>query len=43
VALGDVGTVEDVPALEHALDDPAPLARAHAAWALTSLRPASGV
>jgi epoxyqueuosine reductase len=34
VVLGNVGTVEDVPVLEHALDDPEPLVREHAAWAL---------
>jgi epoxyqueuosine reductase len=34
VVLGNVGTVEDVPALEQALADPEPLVREHAAWAL---------
>jgi epoxyqueuosine reductase len=37
VVLGNVGTGEDVPALESALDDPEPLVHAHAAWALTKL------
>lgn len=32
--LGNVGTVEDVPALQHALEEPEPLVREHAAWAL---------
>jgi epoxyqueuosine reductase len=34
VVLGNVGTVEDLPALQQALDDPEPLVREHAAWAL---------
>ena len=34
VVLGNVGTVADVPALRQALDDPEPLVRAHATWAL---------
>ena len=38
VALGNVGTVEDVAVLEQALDDPEPLVREHAAWALERLR-----
>ena len=38
VVLGNVGTVEDVPVLERALDDPEPLVREHAAWALARLR-----
>jgi epoxyqueuosine reductase len=38
VVLGNVGTVEDVPALEHALEDPEPLVREHAGWALEQLR-----
>ena len=33
VVLGNVGTVEDLPALQQALDDPEPLVREHAAWA----------
>jgi epoxyqueuosine reductase len=37
VVLGNVGTVEDVPVLEQALDDPEPLVREHAAWALSRL------
>jgi epoxyqueuosine reductase len=37
VVLGNVGTVEDVPVLEQALDDPEPLVREHAAWALGRL------
>ena len=34
VVLGNVGTVEDVPVLQQALDDEEPLVREHAAWAL---------
>ena len=37
VVLGNVGTVADVPLLEQALDDPEPLVREHAAWALQRL------
>jgi epoxyqueuosine reductase len=37
VVLGNVGTVEDVPVLQQALDDPASLVREHAAWALVRL------
>ncbi len=38
VALGNVGTAEDVPALEAALQHDEPLVREHAAWALERLR-----
>ncbi|MEP6495659.1 MAG: HEAT repeat domain-containing protein [bacterium] len=38
VVLGNVGAAEDVPVLEHALNDPEPLVREHAAWALAQLR-----
>jgi len=38
VALGNVGTVEDIPVLEAALDHDEPLVREHAAWALARLR-----
>jgi epoxyqueuosine reductase len=34
VVLGNIGAVEDVPALTAALDDPESLVREHAAWAL---------
>ena len=37
IALGNVGTKEDLPALVAALDDPAALVRGHAAWALARL------
>jgi len=37
VALGNVGTIEDMPALVAALDDEAPLVRGHAAWAIARL------
>ncbi len=35
--LGNTGTMEDVPALQQALDDSEPLVREHAAWALGKL------
>jgi epoxyqueuosine reductase len=41
VALGNSGNPDAVPALAQALDDPAPLVRAHAAWALGRLRGAA--
>lgn len=37
VVLGNVGTADDVAVLTRALDDPAPLVREHAAWALARL------
>ncbi|MGH2632845.1 MAG: tRNA epoxyqueuosine(34) reductase QueG, partial [Tepidiformaceae bacterium] len=37
VALGNVGTPPDLPALIAALNDTAPLVRGHAAWAVASL------
>ncbi len=37
VVLGNVGTVEDVPVLQQALENPEPLVREHAAWALEQL------
>lgn len=37
VVLGNVGTPDDVPALQRALEDPEPLVREHAAWALGRL------
>jgi epoxyqueuosine reductase len=37
VVLGNVGTAEDVPVLQQALDDPEPLVREHAEWALRRL------
>jgi hypothetical protein len=42
VVLGNVGTVDDLPALEQALGDPEPLVRKHAAPALTRLRVTPG-
>ena len=39
VVLGNVGTTGDVDVLTRALDDPEPLVREHAAWALARLRP----
>lgn len=37
VALGNVGTADDVRALARAVDDPSPLVRGHAAWAIGAL------
>lgn len=37
VVLGNVGTAEDADVLERALDDPEPLVREHAEWALRRL------
>mgnify|MGYP002780036133 CR=1 FL=1 len=37
VVLGNVGTAEDVDVLMHELDDPEPLVREHARWALQRL------
>lgn len=37
VVLGNVGTLEDVAVLAQALDDPEPLVREHAAWALGTI------
>ena len=34
VVLGNIGTLEDVPVIQQAIDDPEPLVREHAAWAL---------
>lgn len=39
VVLGNVGHLEDVGVLAQALDDPEPLVREHAAWALCPPRP----
>jgi len=36
--LGNVGTKEDLPALEHAADDPEPLIAEHAEWAIRQIR-----
>jgi HEAT repeat protein len=38
VVLGNVGTADDVDVLTRALDDPEPLVREHAAWALFRIR-----
>ena len=37
VVLGNVGTADDIGVLTRALDDPEPLVREHAAWALRRL------
>jgi len=38
VALGNVGTAEDLPALEQAAQDPEPLIAEHAQWAIEEIR-----
>ncbi len=38
VALGNTGTEQDIPALEKALDEPEPLVRQHAAWAIEEIK-----
>ncbi|MGB8215187.1 MAG: tRNA epoxyqueuosine(34) reductase QueG [Anaerolineales bacterium] len=38
VALGNLGNMEDIPALEEALQDAEPLVRQHAGWALKQIR-----
>jgi len=38
VALGNVGTIEDIPALERAALDPEPLIAEHATWAIARIR-----
>jgi hypothetical protein len=38
VALGNVGSVSDIPALECAAADPEPLIAEHAAWAINQIR-----
>jgi epoxyqueuosine reductase len=38
IVLGNIGNQADVEALTHALDDPEPLVRDHAAWALSRLK-----
>jgi epoxyqueuosine reductase len=39
VALGNIGTADDVPVLTKASHDPEPLVREHAAWALARISP----
>ncbi len=43
VVLGNVGTSSDMEVLTRALDDPEPLVREHAAWALARLEPVVSV
>ena len=43
VALGNWGAREAVPALARALDDPEPLVRGHAAWALGRILEGVGI
>jgi epoxyqueuosine reductase len=38
VALGNVGTADDLEALEHAAHDPEPLISEHASWAMAQIR-----
>lgn len=38
VALGNVGTIDDLPALEKAANDPEPLVAEHAQWAIERIR-----
>ena len=38
VALGNVGTEQDLPALEEAAKDPDPLISEHALWAISEIR-----
>ena len=42
VALGNIGTVDDLPALEAAAADPHPLIAEHAAWAVAEIRQRHG-
>jgi epoxyqueuosine reductase len=37
VALGNVGTIDDLPPLMHALGEPWPLVRSHVAWAIAKI------
>jgi epoxyqueuosine reductase len=37
VALGNTGTPQDLPALDDLLDDPDPMLREHAAWAIDEI------
>jgi epoxyqueuosine reductase len=43
VALGNVGTESDLPALERAATDPEPLIAEHAAWAIHQIRSRNGI
>ncbi|MEI9895882.1 MAG: tRNA epoxyqueuosine(34) reductase QueG [Chthoniobacter sp.] len=42
VALGNIGTPEDLPALEKAAQDPEPLIAEHARWAVARIRERDG-
>jgi HEAT repeat protein len=37
VVLGNIGNADDLDVLTRGIDDPEPLVRAHAAWALAQL------
>ena len=43
VVLGNIGTEEDLPALQNAGADPAPMVREHAVWATTQIRKRLGL
>jgi epoxyqueuosine reductase len=43
VALGNTGTADDIPTLERVLDDPEPLVREHATWAIEQIKKRSTV
>lgn len=43
VALGNVGTAEDIPALQVAVKDPDPLIQEHARWALAEIQCRAGL
>ncbi len=42
VVLGNIGTMEDAPVLQQALDDSEELVHEHAAWALERIKRSSG-
>jgi len=43
VALGNIGSIEAIPALSQALDDDEPLVRGHVAWALGQIGSAAAL
>jgi epoxyqueuosine reductase len=42
VVLGNVGNLDDIEILEHALEDEEPVVREHADWALARLKHIAG-
>ena len=42
VAMGNWGSRECIPVLQQAIDDPEPLVREHAVWAMEKIQSASG-